>query len=115
MRYITFELLYFLNLGRAYLIVFNIKKLFNKCKSPFATSEMNTPQAEENVNSCLYSRGRSSNKLHKEYEAGEESSTLFSNNEKETNVSFLLSMVELDHRRLVAKALVNKMGRALKF
>ncbi len=43
--------------------------------------EMNTPQAEENVNSRLYSRGRSSNKLHEEYDAGEESSTLFNKNE----------------------------------
>ncbi len=66
---------------------------------------MNTPQAEGNVNSCLYSRGR-------RYEAGEESSPLFSDNKKlNTNVSFLLiSMLELDHRRSVAKTLVNKMG-----
>ncbi len=28
----------------------------------------------------------------------------------ETNVSFWLSMVELDHRRSVAKTLVNKLG-----
>ncbi len=40
---------------------------------------MNKPQAEGNVNSRLYSRGRSSNKLHEEYDAWEESSTLFSN------------------------------------
>ncbi len=44
---------------------------------------MNTPQAEGNVNSCLYYRGRSSNKLHEEYDAGEESSTLFSKKQNE--------------------------------
>ncbi len=52
MRYVTFELR-FLNLGRACLFVFNIKsssftnvKVFSIDKS-----EMNTPQAEGNVNS----------------------------------------------------------------
>ncbi len=45
MRYVTFVLL--LNLGRACLFVFNIKKFIYKCKSPFHNkSEMNTPQAE---------------------------------------------------------------------
>ncbi len=39
---------------------------------------MNKPQAEGNVYSCLYSRGHSSKKLHEEYDAGEESSTLLS-------------------------------------
>ncbi len=54
---------------------------------PFHTkSEMNAHQAEGNVNSRLYSRGRSSNKLHEEYDAGEESSTLFSNNTNETQM-----------------------------
>ncbi len=95
-------------MGRACLFVFIIKKFFfYKCKSPFHNkSEVNTPEAEGNVNSCLYSRGRSSNKLHEEYDAGEESSTLFSNN-KNTNVLFLLNMVELDHRRSVAKTIKN--------
>ncbi len=45
-------------------------------------SEMNRPQAEGNVNLSLYSRGCRSNKLHEDYEAGEESSTLFSNKKK---------------------------------
>ncbi len=50
------------------MFVFNVKKLFYKCKSSFTPkSEMNTPQAEGNVNSRLYSRGRSSKKLHEEY------------------------------------------------
>ncbi len=62
-----------LNLGRACLFLFNIKKLFYKSKSPFHNkSEMNTPQAEGNITSRLYSRGRSSNKLHEEHDAGEE-------------------------------------------
>ncbi len=99
---VTLLLSYFLNLGRACLFVFNIKKwLFYKCKKPFHTkSEMNTAQAEGNVNSRLYSRGRSSNKSHEEYDAGEESSIYF--------FYFLLSIVELDLRRSVAKTLVNK-------
>ncbi len=46
-------------------------------------NEMDMPQAEGNVNECLYSIGHSSNKLHGEYDAGEESSTLFSNNKNE--------------------------------
>ncbi len=50
-------------------------------------SEMNTPQAEGNVNLCLYSRGHSSNKLHEEYDYEYEyegiCSTLFSNNKNE--------------------------------
>ncbi len=71
---------------------------------------MNTPQAEGNVNLCLYSRGRSSSKLHEEYDAGEEGSTLFSNNTNETDVSILLSMVELHHQKSVAKTLINRMG-----
>ncbi len=92
-------------MGRTCLFVFIIKKLFYKCKSPFHNkSEVNTPEAEGNVNSRLYSRGRSSNRLHEEYDAGEESSTLFSNN-KNTNVSLLLSMIELDLRRSVAKTI----------
>ncbi len=64
---------YFLNLGRICLFDFNIKKFsFYKCEIPFNNkSEINKPQAEGNVNSCLYSRGRSSNKLHEEYDAGE--------------------------------------------
>ncbi len=47
---------------------------------------MNTSQAEGNVDSRLYSRERSSNKLHEEYDAGEESSTLLSNNTNETQM-----------------------------
>ncbi len=49
-------------------------------------SEMNTRQAEGNINERLYSRGRSSNKLHEVYDAGEESSTLFSNNKNATQM-----------------------------
>ncbi len=60
---------------------------------------MNAPQAEGNVNSRLYSGGHSSSKSHEQCDAGEESSTPFSNNKNKTHVSFLLSMVELDHRR----------------
>ncbi len=61
-----------LNLGKACLFVPNTKKVILQMR--------NMPLAEGNVNSCLNSRGRSSNKLHEEYDAGEESSTLFSNN-----------------------------------
>ncbi len=72
---------------------------------------MNTPQAEGNVNSRLYSRGRSSNKSHEEYYAGEGSLTLSSNNKNETQMChFMLSMVEFDHRSSVAKTWVNKMA-----
>ncbi len=53
---------------------------------------MNTPQAEGNVNARLYSRVRSSNKLHEEYDAGEESSTLFSNNKNETQMCHFCSV-----------------------
>ncbi len=49
-------------------------------------SEMNMPQAKGNANSGLYSRGGSSNKLHEEYDPGEESSTLFSNHKNETQM-----------------------------
>ncbi len=51
---------------------------------------MNTPQAEGNVNARLYSRGRHSNKLHEEYDAGEESSTLFSNKNETQMCNFCL-------------------------
>ncbi len=61
--YVTFELLF--KSGQGLLV--------------FPKSEMNRPQAEGKVNSCLY-RGHSSNKLYDEYDAGEESSTLFSDN-----------------------------------
>ncbi len=44
------------------------------------------PQAKGKVNSRLNSSGDSSNKLHEEYDAGEENSTLFSNNKKETQM-----------------------------
>ncbi len=47
---------------------------------------MNPPQTKGNVNSRLYSRGRSSNQSHEEYDAGEERSTLFSNNKHETQM-----------------------------
>ncbi len=69
-----------LNLDKACLFVPNNKQ--NKIHSSHTSGlEMrNIPLAEGNVNSCLNSRGRSSNKLHEEYDAGEESSTLFSNN-----------------------------------
>ncbi len=59
-------------------------------------SEMNRPQAEGNVNLCLYSRGRSSNKLHENYEAGEESSTLFINNKYETQMCHFWLLVWLN-------------------
>ncbi len=53
---------YFLNLGRACLFVFNIKSTCFTNVKPFHTkSEVNAPQAEENVNSRLYSRGHCSN------------------------------------------------------
>ncbi len=64
---------------------------------PFHTkSEMNTHPAEGNVNSHLYSKGRSSNKWHQEYDAGEESSTLFSNNKNETQMSNFCLLVWLN-------------------
>ncbi len=59
-------------------------------------SEMNRPEAEGNVNSRLYSRGRCSNKLHEEYDAGEESSTLFSNNKNETQMCHFCLFVWLN-------------------
>ncbi len=78
---------YFLNLCRAYLFIFNIKSYnFYKCKRPFTKSEMNMPQAKENVNSRRYSRGRSSNKFSEEYDAGEESLTRFSYFKNETSM-----------------------------
>ncbi len=43
-------------------------------------------QADGNVNSYLYIRGRSSKKLHDEYDAVVESSTLLSNNKNETHM-----------------------------
>ncbi len=58
---------------------------------------MNTPQAEGNVNSCLYSRGRSSNKLHEEYEEKKVQHYSAMTKIKDKCV-FLLSMVELDHK-----------------
>ncbi len=47
---------------------------------------MNAPQAEGNVNSRLYSGGHSSSKSHEQCDAGEESSTPFSNNKNETQM-----------------------------
>ncbi len=62
MCYVTFELLF--KSGQGLLVCFLKKKY--KFKSSFSQ-----PQAEGNVNSCLYSRGRGSNKSHEEYDAGE--------------------------------------------
>ncbi len=59
-------------------------------------SEMNRPQAEGNVNLRLYSRGRRLNKLHEDYEAGEESLTLFSNNKYEKQMCHFWILVWLN-------------------
>ncbi len=57
---------------------------------------MNMSQVEGNVNSCLDSRGRSSNKSHEEYDAEEESLILLiSNNKNETLVIFCLVWMNL--------------------
>ncbi len=87
------------------MFVFNIEKFsFYKCKIPFHNkSEMNSPQAEGNVNSRLYSRGRSSNKSHEECDAGELSSTLLSNNKNKqgchimNNIKLVLDMIDYNH------------------
>ncbi len=52
---------YFLNLGRACLLVFINKNLLQRLKPFHNKSEMNTPQAEGNVNSRLYSSAAQTN------------------------------------------------------
>ncbi len=58
---------------------------------------MNPAQTEGNVDSCLYSRGRAQTNHMK-------------NMTQEKESFYIISVVELDHRRLLAKTLVNKMG-----
>ncbi len=55
---VTLLLSYLINLGRVCLFVFNIKS--SSCTN-VNTPEVNPLQAEGNVNSRLYSRGRRSN------------------------------------------------------
>ncbi len=62
--------------------LFLIQKSYFTNVKALSHQKWNKPQAEGNMNSHLYSRGPSSNKLHEEYDAGEDSSTLFSNNKK---------------------------------
>ncbi len=58
MCYITFELLSKSGQG---LFVFNIKNYITNGKVISHQREVNPSQTEGNVDSCLYSRGRSSN------------------------------------------------------
>ncbi len=81
MCYVTFELLF--KSGQGLLVCFQYKK------------KVILLSPEGNVHSCLYSGGRRSNKSHEEYDAGEESSTLFSNNKNETQMCHFCLLVWL--------------------
>ncbi len=81
MPYITVEL-HFKSWEGPALLFLILKSYFYKCKSPF------TPKVKLTLIrlTCLYSRGQSSNKSHKEYDAGEENETLISDNKNETQL-----------------------------
>ncbi len=59
---------------------------------------MNPAQTEGKVESCLYSRGRA------------QTNHMKNMTQKKKESFYIISVVELDHRRLLAKTLVNKMG-----
>ncbi len=80
------------------LLVSNIKIVFYKYKKNFHNkNKMNIPQAEGNVNSFLYSRGAAQTNCMKNM-MQEKKVQHYSAITKMKRMSFLLSMVELDHQ-----------------
>ncbi len=104
---VTFTLLsrYFLNMSRAWLFVFNtISSIYSKCKSlSHQNSVMNKPQAEERVNSRLYSRTKEKKVQHSSAIKIHEAQLLV-----HLKSFLLISMVELDHQRSASKTLFKK-------